>query len=200
MKCLSGSGKVLASYDATSGRIDQVFSDELSKKLLKKINASAQTDTLKALLPKGTDYRVKDEGPIPPGRYSIRPADTAKTSSIGKTIHVEIPGDAITEVKDTGAGAINVSVEFGSPEKDNWFSAAFRNLKYNYLQDWRSHRIPLTSSQGTETFGRNGFYIHGGSRPGSAGCIDIGKDMNAFVNKLMLGDMMRKVSVSITHN
>ena len=39
-------------------------------------------------------------------------------------------------------------------------------------------------SKGTNTYGRNGFSIHGGKSPGSAGCIDLTKDNNAFHNWL----------------
>jgi len=38
---------------------------------------------------------------------------------------------------------------------------------------WGTMRAPLTPSEGTETYGRSGFFIHGGQNPGSAGCIDV---------------------------
>ena len=40
--------------------------------------------------------------------------------------------------------------------------------------DWGSWRVPLHPNAGTNTYGRSGFFIHGGSDQGSAGCIDIG--------------------------
>ena len=40
--------------------------------------------------------------------------------------------------------------------------------------DWGDYRVPLNPVPGTNTFGRDGFFLHGGSRPGSAGCIDCG--------------------------
>lgn len=46
----------------------------------------------------------------------------------------------------------------------------FRNL----LGDWGNFRVPLKADPDTETFGRNGFFLHGGKKPGSAGCIDVG--------------------------
>jgi RHS repeat-associated protein len=53
----------------------------------------------------------------------------------------------------------------------------FRNL----LGDWGQYRVPLHPNQGTNTFGRNNFFLHGGRKPGSAGCIDVGdKDKNLF--------------------
>ncbi len=41
--------------------------------------------------------------------------------------------------------------------------------------DWGSYRAALQPDRGTNTFGRSDFFIHGGSRPGSAGCIDVGQ-------------------------
>ncbi|MBQ6854572.1 MAG: DUF2778 domain-containing protein [Alphaproteobacteria bacterium] len=46
---------------------------------------------------------------------------------------------------------------------------------------WGHHRVWLTPEQGTNTYGRNGFTIHGGSDYNSAGCIDLaGQDANFF--------------------
>lgn len=44
----------------------------------------------------------------------------------------------------------------------------------NLLGDWGAYRAPLHPQSGTNTFGRSGFFIHGGKKPGSAGCIDVG--------------------------
>lgn len=46
---------------------------------------------------------------------------------------------------------------------------------------WGRHRIWLQPKAGTKTYGRSGFSIHGGSSPGSAGCIDLVEQMPAFV-------------------
>ena len=40
--------------------------------------------------------------------------------------------------------------------------------------DWGKYLVPLHPVDGTDTFGRSGFYLHGGILPGSAGCIDVG--------------------------
>ncbi len=42
------------------------------------------------------------------------------------------------------------------------------------LRDWGDWRVQLHREPGTKTFGRTGFFLHGGSMAGSAGCIDIG--------------------------
>jgi hypothetical protein len=40
--------------------------------------------------------------------------------------------------------------------------------------DWGDWRIVLHPAKDTQVFGRSGFFLHGGSWDGSAGCIDIG--------------------------
>ena len=75
-----------------------------------------------------------------------------------------------------------------------------RRLKYNLLSDWGSHLVRPHPLAGTETFGRHGFYIHGGREPGSIGCIDVGGNMASFVNKLMIGNPSRSVEVTVTNS
>jgi hypothetical protein len=53
----------------------------------------------------------------------------------------------------------------------------FRNL----LGDWGQYRVPLHPDASTETYDRKNFFLHGGKKPGSAGCIDVGgKDKELF--------------------
>lgn len=40
--------------------------------------------------------------------------------------------------------------------------------------DWGDWRVPLHPRARTNTYGRSGFFLHGGKWPGSAGCIDVG--------------------------
>ena len=47
---------------------------------------------------------------------------------------------------------------------------------------WGKNRVWLEPSKETNTFGRNGFSIHGGEEPGSAGCIDLTNEMPDFAN------------------
>ncbi|MDH5731359.1 MAG: DUF2778 domain-containing protein [Gammaproteobacteria bacterium] len=49
-----------------------------------------------------------------------------------------------------------------------------RNYRPDSPGDWGDFRIPIKSIGSGNRFGRSGFYIHGGSISGSAGCIDIG--------------------------
>lgn len=51
---------------------------------------------------------------------------------------------------------------------------------------WGDHRLWLNAQPGTNTLGRSGFSIHGGTSFGSAGCIDLCGGMNAFVSQYRL--------------
>src|SRR6056297_1584138 len=46
---------------------------------------------------------------------------------------------------------------------------------------WGDYRITIHPFTTTETFGRGGFFIHGGTTRGSAGCIDLCGRINQFV-------------------
>ena len=46
---------------------------------------------------------------------------------------------------------------------------------------WGSYATEL-EPQTTDTYGRHSFYVHGGSRPGSAGCITSSKGIGSFIN------------------
>lgn len=51
----------------------------------------------------------------------------------------------------------------------------------NLLGDWGKYRVPLHPDSGTDTLGRENFFLHGGKKPGSAGCIDVGnRDTDLF--------------------
>jgi len=46
---------------------------------------------------------------------------------------------------------------------------------------WGLQRVWLTPESTTDTYGRDGFSIHGGDEPGSIGCIDLVENMLYFV-------------------
>lgn len=50
---------------------------------------------------------------------------------------------------------------------------------------WGRHRIWLEPKAGTNVLGRSGFSIHGGSFPGSIGCIDLTSSMSDFAKKFV---------------
>ncbi|MBT0893803.1 DUF2778 domain-containing protein [Geobacter hydrogenophilus] len=43
-----------------------------------------------------------------------------------------------------------------------------------FTGDWGDWRAPIRTSSWSAPYGRKGFFLHGGTSPGSAGCIDIG--------------------------
>jgi hypothetical protein len=49
---------------------------------------------------------------------------------------------------------------------------------------WGNYRITIHPFTTTETHKRGGFFIHGGTTPGSAGCIDLTTHIDQFVKDL----------------
>jgi type VI secretion system (T6SS) effector TldE1-like protein len=75
------------------------------------------------------------------------------------------------------------------PEGEYWIqpSELQDNAWYrvrNPRSAWGDHWITIHPFPSTRTQGRGGFFIHGGSSPGSAGCIDLTSSMNRFVADL----------------
>jgi hypothetical protein len=55
----------------------------------------------------------------------------------------------------------------------------------NYIGDWGEYRVRLYPTGDTNTYGRTNFFFHGGEKPGSAGCIDIGNADRHLFPQLM---------------
>lgn len=48
-------------------------------------------------------------------------------------------------------------------------------------RDWGNYRAPMHPDSKTNTHGRFDFFLHGGKKPGSAGCVDVGcSDVDLF--------------------
>ena len=61
-------------------------------------------------------------------------------------------------------------------EESSMFGWGFRLQSFRHwyaTPAWGFFSVPLHPEDGTETYGRGGFFIHGGNSWGSAGCIDI---------------------------
>lgn len=75
----------------------------------------------------------------------------------------------------------------------------------NTRGDWGDWRVPIEPCSWTNTFGRSGFFLHGGREPGSAGCIDIGgglfgdKDSDRVLKSLK-SDPDKKVTLTVFTN
>ena len=51
---------------------------------------------------------------------------------------------------------------------------------------WGMHRIWVHPVPGNDLQGRSGFSIHGGTSPGSAGCIDLTDQMKSFMGHFLV--------------
>lgn len=96
---------------------------------------------------------MEDHGPIPEGNYTVDPNAYQSISNISNANYL-----ASFLNKITGRG--------------QWPGVETA---------WGSERIELTPDSGTDVFDRGGFFMHGGSFPGSAGCIDF-LDESSFMN------------------
>jgi hypothetical protein len=63
-----------------------------------------------------------------------------------------------------------------------WMNGRFKRGSY---ASWGNYRITLHPDKDTETYGRGGFFIHGGYYPGSIGCVDLTENMDQFYKDLM---------------
>jgi hypothetical protein len=57
-------------------------------------------------------------------------------------------------------------------------------LGQGHADAWGDYRLTIHPYPHTVTHQRGGFFIHGGTAPGSAGCIDLTTHMAAFVTAL----------------
>lgn len=90
----------------------------------------------------------------------------------------------------SGEGPIPKGIYWIRPDEldDNWLNC---RLSDSFANAWGRYRISIHPFTTTETFGRGGFFIHGGATPGSAGCIDLTNHMDRFV-----ADLRREVGAS----
>ena len=98
---------------------------------------------------------VKDKGTIPEGTYVARQQRLQFMSPTDK--------------------AIGLSRVLGKEYGGRWPGSSY---------SWGESRIWLEPSNKTNTYGRDNFSIHGGWWPGSAGCIDLTGQINAFTSWL----------------
>lgn len=92
------------------------------------------------------DYSIerqkkRDQGPIPEGKYWIRPDEFWENS---------------------------------------WYKL------WDRYSSWGNFRITLHPFTKTETYGRGGFFIHGGTSPGSIGCVDLTGEMDGFYKDIQV--------------
>src|SRR3712207_6723615 len=83
--------------------------------------------------------------------------------------------------RQKGIGPIPEGIYWIQPS-EIWENAWYRRAS---TSAWGNYRISIHPFTTTATFGRGGFFIHGGDTPGSAGCIDLAGEMDAFMKALM---------------
>ncbi|MGF6800530.1 hypothetical protein OKW48_003962 [Paraburkholderia youngii] len=82
--------------------------------------------------------------------------------------------------REEGVGPIPPGQYWIDPSQkweNHWYNLAPRAA-------WGDHRITIHVYPGTQTFGRGGFFIHGGTHAGSAGCINLHAGVETFVREL----------------
>lgn len=65
-----------------------------------------------------------------------------------------------------------------------WENSWLKNIIRTPRSAWGNFRLTIHPYPNTETYGRGGFFIHGGVSAGSAGCIDLTVHIDKFVDML----------------
>jgi len=145
-------GKVIKTWDAVSGLT--LFNTPISNwgQMIKGWTISPEKFS-----------KDKDAGPTPPGKYTVGPIQSRQ----GDT---ETVGVISALWKKLTGKFDNTPVE-----KQGFYS----NSDYSKV-GWGNYRATITPQSGTNTHGRSSFYIHGGTLPGSHGCIDLTDEMGDF--------------------
>lgn len=148
-------GRVVSQWKAYSGRTKWSARTPYQRKLA-------------ATLDKIEFMKVKEQGPIPQGAYTISSIQ-ARTKG----------GDAI---KYCGSkNWVQIGKEYNDSVKKIGDIHDFNTGTVQDLIAWGNYRMPITAKTGTNTYGRGSFYIHGGCIAGSIGCIDLLENMDNFV-------------------
>ncbi|WP_205287716.1 tlde1 domain-containing protein [Luteibacter yeojuensis] len=87
---------------------------------------------------------------------------------------------AVDRQRLSNEGPIPEGVYWVAPA-ELWSNAWYRPVSRSA---WGNHRLTIHPFPETETHGRGGFFIHGGTTPGSAGCIDLWGHMDRFAKDL----------------
>jgi hypothetical protein len=70
------------------------------------------------------------------------------------------------------------------PAGSFWVQVDQLSPVYNFLDSWGNYRLTIHYFATTVTYGRGGFFIHGGKTFGSKGCIDLAQYIDSFAQKL----------------
>jgi len=75
---------------------------------------------------------------------------------------------------------VNQSDYQARPISSQWAGVFGRGTWPGNYKSWGNHRVWLYPMEGTNTFGRTLFSLHGGDFLGSAGCVDLARGMETF--------------------
>ncbi len=92
------------------------------------------------------------------------------------------PGSMSNDMSIGDFGPIPEGTWLADPAKSNY--DAFWKIGWGSSDSWGSVRTLLQPVNGTITYGRSGMYLHGGTNPGSIGCIDLTYHNDSFHQKL----------------
>jgi hypothetical protein len=115
--------------------------------------------------------KLKMEGPIPPGTYTLGKTQTRETDNKWRTDAEYIKK---TLSINTVEGLPGAKVQGGEPHE-------FYDNTPTSLVAWGNCRWAIIPDKNTNTHGRGSFYLHGGSMPGSIGCVDLSTDSPEFL-------------------
>lgn len=120
-------------------------------------------------------------GPYPSVRF---PVSSHSSMYYIQQIHRTIEFDySVARQKLKGIGPI--------PEGEYWFNVKYKRNWRSFVshivgrEGWGDYSWSLTAEPSTMVYGRSVFFIHGGLKWGSAGCIDI-KDEDATLSSYLL--------------
>ena len=111
---------------------------------------------------------IKGMGPIPEGNYEVR-QDKYSSMNIGS----DILGTYYPKIRRNLPEIIR---EFMPPKLGSWSGGS---------KAWGTQKINLVPDTDQEMYGRDGFFIHGGEIPGSAGCIDLTNNNDNFMGTFL---------------
>jgi hypothetical protein len=170
-------------WKATSGTLD--VADGSLTRLVNLVNGRGWTGKDSKELQK-----LKGFGPIPEGTYIV-PAPGRMLESVPKKFQKD-PSlfnniYYMMQYSRTKMNTGDKKAEIGKSIAHGWNPGKEQSVWQSVA--WGNHRIALGNnakikgkkiSNLAQVFGRGGFYIHGGTVPGSSGCIDLGEDMDKF--------------------
>ncbi|WP_227815488.1 tlde1 domain-containing protein [Nitrogeniibacter aestuarii] len=111
-------------------------------------------------------------------REALRfPAVSGKPDETGKFNY------SIDRQKLKGRGPIPEGKYWIQPSQ-TWENNWLKSMVVAPRAAWGNYRITIHPFPETNTYGRGGFFIHGGTVPGSAGCIDLTAQIDRFIDAL----------------